>query len=56
MVDGRNNMSTLLYPPPLPAQQNLVIFPLGLEAALLLTYYKYSLQNCHAVLTPREVP
>ena len=48
-------MSTLLHPSP-SAQGNLVILPLGLEAALLLTYFKYSLHNCPAVVTPREVP
>ena len=63
MVAGRNSMltllypplpsSTLLYPPPLPALQNLVIFALGLEPAHLLPYFKYLLQNCPAVLQER---
>ena len=48
--------STLHHPPPLPALQNVVIFALGLLPAHLLPYFKYSLQNCPAVLTPREVP
>ena len=41
MVAGRNIMSPLFYPPPLPSK----IFPLGLEPAHLLPYYKYSHQN-----------
>ena len=51
MVAGRNSMltllypplpsSTLLYPPPLPALQNFVIFALGLEPAHLLPYFKH---------------
>ena len=48
--------SILHHSPPLPALQNVVIFALDLLPAHLLPYFKYSLQNCPAVLTPREVP